>query len=97
MTLDEYQKLAARTSRVEAPTRRLLNAALGVAGESGEVVEHIKKHFFHGRELNKAAFISELGDVLWYLAEAASALGVSLDDVAAANIEKLKIRYPSGG
>jgi hypothetical protein len=95
MTLDEYQRLAARTSRIEAPTRKLLSAALGLAGKSGLVAARIQKHFFGGRELNHTATADELGAALWYLAEAASSLGISLDDIAAANIEKLKIRYPS--
>ncbi len=97
MTVNEYQKLAARTIGDERNERDMLNlAALGLCGESGEVCDHIKKYLYHGHKLNKEELIKELGDVAWYLAEAATALDVSLDEVFAANIEKLKRRYPEG-
>ncbi|MBQ2862402.1 MAG: nucleoside triphosphate pyrophosphohydrolase family protein, partial [Oscillospiraceae bacterium] len=56
----------------------------------------VKKHLFHGHELDREALIKELGDVAWYLAEASEALDVSLDEVFERNIEKLKKRYPEG-
>lgn len=95
MTFDEYQRLAERTSRHGTGARRLVACALGVSGEAGEVSEHVKKHIFHGHPLNRAALLTEMGDVLWYLADLASALGVSLDDVAQGNIDKLRVRYES--
>lgn len=74
----------------------LLNAALGLCGESGEVADLIKKYRFQGHELDTAKLIKELGDVQWYIALAASALGVSLSEIMMRNIEKLRKRYPNG-
>ena len=54
------------------------------------------KHLFHGHELDRDALIKELGDVAWYLAEAATALDIDLSEVFERNIEKLKKRYPEG-
>ena len=82
----------------EAPdtTDVLLNAALGLAGESGEFADLIKKHLFQGHALDTVRLIKELGDIRWYLEEACVALGVTLEDIEKANIEKLLARYPNG-
>ena len=97
MTLDEYQQLAARTlSPHQTPDQRLANAALGLTGEAGEVAEHVKKHLFHATPLDRDAVVKELGDCLWYVAALAGTIGVSLDEVGAMNIEKLRRRYPEG-
>lgn len=96
MNFDEYQKLALRTSNLTSGTLRLAYLGLGLTGEAGEVVEHIKKHVGHGHDLNVDAVAKELGDVLWYVAVMADALGLTLEDVAARNIEKLRKRYPCG-
>ena len=97
MTPNEYQALAMRTLNPELTEQEiLLNAVMGLCGESGEVIDHVKKHLCHGHALNKEALVKELGDVAWYLAEAATALGVSLEDILKGNIEKLKRRYPEG-
>ena len=97
MTANEYQKLAMTTLNPELKNDDvLINAAMGLCGESGEVIDIIKKWHCHGHELKRDALIKELGDVAWYLAEAAYALGVDLEDVLRANIEKLKTRYPEG-
>ncbi len=97
MTVNEYQQLASRTIGDERNERDMLTlAALGLCGESGEVSDIIKKYLYHGHELKKDELIKELGDVAWYLAEAATALNVPLEEVFAANIEKLKRRYPDG-
>lgn len=97
MDANDYQRLALRT---EAPGRaqaeRLLNAALGLAGEAGECADLLKKARFHGHPLDEAALRNELGDVLWYVALACDALGLGLGDVMAENIEKLRRRYPEG-
>lgn len=68
----------------------------GLTGEAGEVADLIKKHFGHGHELDLIKVNKELGDVLWYLSQLAEQFGLSLDDVAQANIDKLKKRYPDG-
>lgn len=97
MTVNEYQKLAMTTLNNELDKKQILtNAVMGLCGESGEACDIVKKHLFHGHELDREALIKELGDVAWYLAEATEALDVSLDEVFERNIEKLKKRYPEG-
>lgn len=96
MNFNEYQKLAQRTSNSKTPTEKLENGCLGLAGESGECCDLLKKFFFQGHELDKAKMLDELGDVLWYIGETAAGIGVTLEEVAIHNIEKLKTRYPDG-
>jgi NTP pyrophosphatase (non-canonical NTP hydrolase) len=96
MTLDEYQLLAARTIGERTPADQLANMALGLTGEAGETADMLKKHLFHGKPLDSDELIKELGDVLWYIAGMASAIGASLDDVAQRNVDKLRKRYPDG-
>ena len=96
MTLDDYQRLAARTMGPRTPEQQLANVALGLAGEAGEVADTLKKHLFHARPLDREAVVKELGDCLWYVAAMATAIGASLDEVGATNIEKLRRRYPEG-
>lgn len=76
--------------------RRALFAALGLCGEAGEVANEVKKVLDHGHPFNLNKLRDELGDVLWYLAELSSALGIPLSDVSAYNLVKLKQRYPNG-
>jgi len=76
-----------------------LNWALGIAGEAGEYCEVIKKHTFHNDGNTPLSFDNakkELGDVLYYVAMAAKNLNLSLDEIARANVEKLRARYPDG-
>ena len=97
MTLDDYQRLAARTIGSDRThEQQLTNAALGLAGEAGEVADAMKKHLYHAWPLDRDAVAKELGDCLWYVAAMATAIGVSLDAVGTANIEKLRRRYPDG-
>ena len=97
MTINEYQQLAMRTRNPKMDEKDILiNSAMGLCGEAGEVCDLVKKHIFHGHELDRAALIKELGDVAWYLAEAAEAIGCSLEEILQANIDKLKSRYPEG-
>ena len=97
MTLNEYQVLAQRTSRKDiSPDDHLFNGILGLAGETGECADLVKKHYFQdGREVYRD-LIDELGDVLWYVVEAVSALDLTLEEVAQHNMDKLKRRYPEG-
>ena len=74
----------------------LLNGVMGLCGESGEVIDILKKHLSQGHDLNRDKMIEELGDVAWYLAETAFALGVDLDTVLRKNLDKLEKRYPDG-
>ena len=97
MQFDEYQQLAARTlSRDRTHEQQLANAALGLTGEAGEVADVIKKHLFHATPLDQDALAKELGDCLWYIGAFATVLGLSLDDIAQRNIDKLRKRYPDG-
>lgn len=97
MHANEYQALAMRTLNPKLSTSEVLvNAVMGLCGESGEAIDLVKKHLFQGHELDRDALAAELGDIAWYLAEAATALDLDLDDVLAANISKLVKRYPEG-
>lgn len=97
MTINEYQKLAMTTLNPELDKKDILiNGVMGLCGESGEVIDIVKKHLAQGHELDKEKIIKELGDVAWYMAEIATVLDVELEDVLVQNIEKLKKRYPEG-
>ena len=93
--LDSIEYLDAKGSNIQ----RLLTAAVGISAEGGEFMEIVKKILFQGKpwtEDNKKHLIIELGDVMWYVMQACAALEVSLDDVVAGNVDKLKKRYPGG-
>ena len=97
MKINEYQNLAMRTLNPELSKRDvLINSVMGLCGESGEAIDIVKKWMAHGHELDKEHLTKELGDIAWYLAEAATALDLDLEDILRANIEKLKKRYPQG-
>lgn len=97
MTINEYQKLAMTTLNPALDKKDvLINGVMGLCGESGEVIDIVKKHLAQGHELDRDKLIKELGDVAWYLAETATALDVDLEEVLAGNIAKLKVRYPEG-
>ena len=97
MTLHEYQELAQRTARMDLSwDDHLLNGVLGLAGEAGECADLVKKQFFQDGRAIRNDLIDELGDVMWYVAETAAALGITLDEVAQHNVEKLRKRYPDG-
>lgn len=97
MNINEYQELAMTTLNPELNKKDvLINSVMGLCGESGEAIDIVKKWLAHGHELDRGHLIKELGDVAWYLAEAATALDVPLEEVLQANIDKLKKRYPDG-
>jgi NTP pyrophosphatase (non-canonical NTP hydrolase) len=81
-------------NRALTDDQRLLDASAGLAEEAGEVLAHIRKHLLQGRPLDRDAVTLELGDALWCLAIAADTLGVTLDEVARRNVEKLRSRFP---
>lgn len=100
MTFKEYQKVSKKTAIYPDLGKNYVYPALGLAGESGEVAEVIKRII---REKNgvidneaKKALIKELGDVLWYLSQLATEFNISLEEVATQNIEKLKSRKRRG-
>ena len=97
MTINEYQSLAMTTLNPALSKKDvLINGVMGLCGESGEAIDIVKKHLAQGHELDREGLIKELGDVAGYLAETATALDVSLEDVLQGNIDKLKKRYPNG-
>ena len=111
MTGNEYQKAALRTASVNSNLRvvtalkkhgfsdktvLLLNGVLGLGGESGECEDLVKKHLFQGHQLDVEHMAKELGDVAWYLAVTAYAIGYDLDDIFDMNVKKLLERYPNG-
>lgn len=96
MTGSDYQQLCLRTAGTRAPKALLLNGIMGLNGEAGECIDIMKKHLFQKHELNTQHLREELGDVAWYLAVTAYALGADLDEIFQENIDKLKARYPEG-
>ena len=98
MTINEYQTAALRTAQTDKLTARelLLNSALGLCGESGEVADLLKKYHFQGHNLDLDHVAKELGDISWYLAVGAYAIGYDLEKILQMNVDKLKARYPDG-
>ena len=97
MTINEYQELALRTLNPQLSKKDvLINGVMGLCGESGEAIDIVKKWLAQGHELDREKLAKELGDIAWYLAETAAAIDMPLEDIFAANIEKLKKRYPQG-
>ena len=98
MTINEYQAAALRTAQTDKLTASelLLNSALGLCGESGEVADLVKKHRFQGHDIDFDHIAKELGDISWYLAVGAYAIGYDLETILQMNVDKLKARYPDG-
>ena len=105
VTSDESKDFLALSDRLVqldekgANIERLLTAGVGLNAEAGEFLEIIKKMIFQGKpwsEDNREHLVIELGDVIWYAANACMALEVSFDEVVALNVKKLKKRYPGG-
>jgi len=108
----EYQRLAMRTNDGMSTKRLkdsiiyqgheniitgdLLNGCLGLAGETGELLDEVKKNTFHGKPLDEPHLKKELGDVMWYVAMICYAMDWDLDDVMQMNVDKLIARYPEG-
>ena len=97
MEINKYQELAMATLNPALNKRDvLINSVMGLCGESDEAIDIVKKWMAQGHELDKEHLAKELGDIAWYLAEAATALDIPLEDILQANISKLKKRYPEG-
>jgi len=80
-------------------SERLLTASVGICAEAGEFTEVVKKMVFQGKPVNDENMFHlkrELGDIMWYVAQACMGLGVSLDEIIEMNVDKLKARYPGG-
>lgn len=97
MRVNEYQEAAMATLNPALDKKDVLvNSVMGLCGESGEAIDIVKKWLMQGHELDKEHLIKELGDVAWYLAEAATALDVPLEIVLQGNLDKLRQRFPNG-
>lgn len=97
MTINEYQKAAYRTAnQTLTDSQQLQNGLMGLNGESGECIDILKKHLFQEHNLDKEHIAKELGDVAWYLAVSANAIGYDLETIMQMNVDKLKARYPDG-
>lgn len=97
MRINEYQEAAMATLNPALDKKDvLINSVMGLCGESGEAIDIVKKWLMQGHELDKDYLIKELGDVAWYLAEAATALDVPLETVLQGNLDKLRQRFPNG-
>lgn len=93
ISFNEYQKEAYSLISEDGKKDMITNGVLGLAGETGECCDIVKKYKYQGHELDKEHLKDELGDVLWYLAETASGLGITLEEVALYNLDKLHKRY----
>ena len=97
MKFNDYMMETRRTRVSADPYTETINGALGLGGETGEVIEMVKKWHAHGLPLDPEKMKKELGDVQWYLARLADANVIGgLEEVARANIAKLRARYPEG-
>ena len=98
----DYSHFAARLYELaeqDFPTQRLLTAAVGMSAEAGEFTEVVKKIVFQGKPVNEDNLFHlkrELGDIMWYVAQACIGLNISINDVLDMNVEKLSARYPEG-
>jgi len=89
----DFEKIYERVESVN--TLRLLHAGIGIATESGEFLDMLKKHIFYGKPIDVINLVEEMGDITFYLGIACDALQVSFEDVMKKNIAKLKARYPN--
>ena len=104
VTSDESKRYDAFDQRVyelesQIPVERLLTAALGICAEGGEFTEVVKKIIFQGKPVNEDNIFHmkrELGDIMWYVAQACMALDTDFNEIVEMNVEKLKARYPGG-
>lgn len=97
ITFDYYQRQAKitageHTTQLDA----IQNWTLGLSGEAGEFANIVKKAIYHNHGFPYGELISELGDVLWYVAQLCTSLGIDMDMVAEQNLKKLAKRYPHG-
>jgi NTP pyrophosphatase (non-canonical NTP hydrolase) len=98
----DYEAFIYRLQELEGqefPSERLLTAAVGMSAEAGEFTEIVKKIIFQGKPVNEENLFHlkrELGDIMWYVAQACMGLNVSLEEIIQMNFEKLSARYPEG-
>lgn len=94
MKIAEYQLKSIRTMKIDENI--VPHCVMGVSGEVGEVIDMIKKHIYYGKELDKHELEEEIGDVMFYLTNLATAFNLSMENILEGNIEKLMKRYPDG-
>ena len=98
----EHEAFVYRVQELEGqgfPSERLLTASVGMCAEAGEFTEVVKKIVFQGKPVNEENLFHlkrELGDIMWYVAQACMGLGTSLDEIIEMNVDKHKARYPGG-
>ena len=97
MDIKDYQEKALRTVNTRLSIKeQVSNLCMGLCGETGEVVDYIKKGVYHGHLLNLKKLSEEIGDVMWYLTNLATLLGLPMEEILEENIKKLEERYPKG-
>lgn len=97
MNFNIYQNQVKRTMNFTGTECEIVaNMCMGIAGESGEVVDYVKKVLFHGKELDYLKLKEEIGDLMWYIAALCNKANIDLEEIAFLNIEKLQKRYPNG-
>ena len=97
MTPNDYQQAALRTAPGDLPPERLLlNGLMGLNGEAGEAIDILKKHLFQGHELDTEHMAKELGDVAWYLAVSANAIGYDLETIRIPGFQFVHIHLHDG-
>lgn len=98
MTINEYQKLALRTNPVKEnkSIQGIIHGVMGLNGGAGEAIDIVKKYTYQAHALDDHHLALELGDVAWYIAATADALGYDLETILQMNIDKLRSRYPNG-
>lgn len=92
MELNEYQTIAGKS--IDTKETALTYFALGLSGETGEVIELIKKYVYRNKPIDRELFVEELGDVLWNISQLAAWLGINLEEIAVHNLNKQRLRYP---
>lgn len=96
MNIKQYEIDCERTRFKLNKTNRLVHAGLGITAEAGEFSDLVKKRLYHGHTEDRQQMIEELGDILFYIFEAADSLETDLDEIMQANMAKRKKRYPEG-
>ncbi len=97
MTIQQYQEEVKRTvNNSLTKEEKIKNFCFGLGGETGELLDLFKKHFYHGHTFDEIAIKKEIGDILWYVSNIANEYNFKLDEIMELNIEKLKQRYPNG-
>lgn len=97
MDIEQYSKQALRTTHSGlSPTDQIINAVMGLSGESGEIIDYIKKVLFRNKPCDQAVLVKELGDCLFYMNWLARLYGIDWAEIMTTNLAKLQARYPNG-